>query len=600
MEVDTDQPPPLSTADSTASSRSPPPSTSSFPPPFSSSFTSFPSSSSSPSPMPTPPPPPPPPPPAPSIDLAALFDSQRPLRPLLPPSHSLTIPIRLLNAELTCVVCLGILRQTTAVTFCLHRFCHSCIVKSLRFGKKECPQCRVGCPSHRNLRPDPVFDAIIAAIYPDLEGAEEAQEKAIEAMIDAANVTQFAESAMKGARIQAERAKERAAQQKKLQEQSKVEAEERRRKAENTAWIRLLPLPPRVRDGTAAATSLQLAKPHVKTTKTVTVELLSLYIRSKLQQRLKEQQQTGEEKKEEGNQLPSAASPSSSSPSPLSDAPSTSGAVSLRVSVWFRWADMTDLARRVWTQSRAAMQPPPLALTTPSPTTILVTIDDFTPASTATPAPSSAAQSTSPTSSSPAPLPSDAAASTPTPPSTAASITAVAAIAVKRGRERVVRAGYPVWCEGLVGREEAPDFVELAGPTTARFLYERHWDERRANAPTQQQLLAHTPPWRKLTLYYQVEQLNDDGRPAKKQALAVPTVESAHSSSAPFSAVHPAPQDAFTASAGVSPTSAMADTMTAPAWSPSGAASTSADAQSGLTSLPLPASTSTSAAIPVQ
>ena len=539
--------------------------------------------------MPIPPPPPPPPTPTPSVDVAALFEAQRPIRTPLPPSHSLTIPIRLLNSELTCVVCLGILRHTTAVTFCLHRFCHSCITKSLRFGKKECPQCRVGCPSHRNLRADPVFDAIIAAIYPDLEGAEEAQEKAIEAMIDAANVTQFAESAMKGARIQAERAKERAAQQKRQQEQLKVEAEERRRKAENTAWIRLLPLPPRGKDEFAPST-LALVKPHVKTTKAVTVELLCLYVRGKLELRMKEQQQMSEERKEEGGTDPSSASASSSSsPTAPLAAPSPSSAVSLRVSLWFRWSDMTDLARRVWTQDRAAAKLPLFPLL-PRPSTPPATLA-LLPASTAGSAPPSAAPSTSSTSSSPPSLPSDAAVIPNGSTAQHAATVASPAVVLKRARERVVRPLYPVWCEGLLGREDAPDFVELGGPTTARFLYERHWDERRANAGAQQQLLVNAAPWKKLTLYYGVEELDEDGRPAKRPAVAVPAEQQhpASSSDASSSTLQTAAHASFPAAntTAVSPTSPMADTPMTSAWSPSGAASTSAEALLP----PLPAST---------
>jgi hypothetical protein len=70
------------------------------------------------------------------MNIQYLFTTQRPIRTQLQ-STTLTIPIRLLNAELTCAVCLGIIRNCTAVMECLHRFCGSCIEKSLRFGKKQ-------------------------------------------------------------------------------------------------------------------------------------------------------------------------------------------------------------------------------------------------------------------------------------------------------------------------------------------------------------------------------------------------------------------------------------------------------------------------------
>ena len=37
----------------------------------------------------------------------------------------------------------------------------------------ECPACRTHCASRRSLRDDPNFDALVAAIYPDLDKYEE-------------------------------------------------------------------------------------------------------------------------------------------------------------------------------------------------------------------------------------------------------------------------------------------------------------------------------------------------------------------------------------------------------------------------------------------
>jgi hypothetical protein len=43
--------------------------------------------------------------------------------------HRSRIPARLLNAELTCPICLSIVRQTHTFMECLHRFCQECIEK---------------------------------------------------------------------------------------------------------------------------------------------------------------------------------------------------------------------------------------------------------------------------------------------------------------------------------------------------------------------------------------------------------------------------------------------------------------------------------------
>ncbi|KAB5548503.1 hypothetical protein DKX38_011909 [Salix brachista] len=56
---------------------------------------------------------------------------------------------------------------------CLHRFCRECIDKSMRMGNNECPACRTHCASRRSLRDDPNYDALIAALYPDIDKYEE-------------------------------------------------------------------------------------------------------------------------------------------------------------------------------------------------------------------------------------------------------------------------------------------------------------------------------------------------------------------------------------------------------------------------------------------
>ncbi|XP_031381722.1 putative E3 ubiquitin-protein ligase RING1a isoform X1 [Punica granatum] len=75
--------------------------------------------------------------------------------------------------DVQCPICLGIIRKTRTVMECLHRFCRECIDKSMRMGNNECPACRTHCASRRSLRDDPNFDALIAALYPDIDKYEE-------------------------------------------------------------------------------------------------------------------------------------------------------------------------------------------------------------------------------------------------------------------------------------------------------------------------------------------------------------------------------------------------------------------------------------------
>lgn len=70
-----------------------------------------------------------------------------------------------LNDDLSCPICLGVIRKAVTTIECLHRFCMECIEKSLRLGQKECPTCRERCPSRRFLRPDPNFDALIGKLF---------------------------------------------------------------------------------------------------------------------------------------------------------------------------------------------------------------------------------------------------------------------------------------------------------------------------------------------------------------------------------------------------------------------------------------------------
>ncbi|XP_020589447.1 putative E3 ubiquitin-protein ligase RING1a isoform X3 [Phalaenopsis equestris] len=81
-----------------------------------------------------------------------------------------------IRKEVQCPICLGIIRKTRTVMECLHRFCRECIDKSMRLGNNECPACRTHCASRRSLRDDPNFDALIAALYPDIDKYEEEEQ----------------------------------------------------------------------------------------------------------------------------------------------------------------------------------------------------------------------------------------------------------------------------------------------------------------------------------------------------------------------------------------------------------------------------------------
>lgn len=102
------------------------------------------------------------------------------VRQLITDDSLTTTTLQNISVELTCPVCLGIIRNAMTVMECVHRFCEACITKCLRLGKKECPSCRVKCVSRRSLRKDPNFDAVIRKIYPQLEEYEAEQDAMIE------------------------------------------------------------------------------------------------------------------------------------------------------------------------------------------------------------------------------------------------------------------------------------------------------------------------------------------------------------------------------------------------------------------------------------
>ena len=112
------------------------------------------------------------------IDGLTLYEiHQSPRKPKV--DQEFKIPLRKLNIELECPICLQILHETTVVKECMHRFCSECIQKCLRVGKNECPSCRINVPSRRSLFLDKNYDKIINMIYPDLEAFEASEEKYI-------------------------------------------------------------------------------------------------------------------------------------------------------------------------------------------------------------------------------------------------------------------------------------------------------------------------------------------------------------------------------------------------------------------------------------
>ncbi|RHY34624.1 hypothetical protein DYB32_000784 [Aphanomyces invadans] len=74
----------------------------------------------------------------------------------------------------------GIIRDAVVIKTCLHRFCDKCLKECLRSGIKECPSCRAPIgPKRSSIGRDVSFDQLIAAVYPDLERYEAAEDERI-------------------------------------------------------------------------------------------------------------------------------------------------------------------------------------------------------------------------------------------------------------------------------------------------------------------------------------------------------------------------------------------------------------------------------------
>ena len=77
-----------------------------------------------------------------------------------------------ISAHFKCGICLGIIKNCTAIQVCLHRFCRNCIEQSLRRNNKECPICQTPCASRRSLLDDTPFQWFINSFYPDRKALE--------------------------------------------------------------------------------------------------------------------------------------------------------------------------------------------------------------------------------------------------------------------------------------------------------------------------------------------------------------------------------------------------------------------------------------------
>ncbi|CAF3231051.1 unnamed protein product [Rotaria socialis] len=100
------------------------------------------------------------------------YEQQRKPHELLHDEELLISP-KSLQSELTCPICLDLLRNTRTTKECLHRFCCDCIETALRSGNKECPTCRKKLISKRCLRRDQNIDALISKLFPIRNDSDE-------------------------------------------------------------------------------------------------------------------------------------------------------------------------------------------------------------------------------------------------------------------------------------------------------------------------------------------------------------------------------------------------------------------------------------------
>lgn len=200
----------------------------------------------------------------------------QPFRAVVEDDRMLRIAVKEVNSELVCRVCLGIIRRCWTVMECLHRFCQDCIEQSLRYGKKECPSCRVSCPSRRNLRSDPMFDMLIKSIYPDIQKAEAEQEAIQEKIINQQNHKAYAKSVEEGASRQRQQSQKK--RKRSPQSTDPASAFEQRLRGSPTPVICLALLAHPL-----LGKQYQLRKPHIRCMRATPVKIILAYLATKLE-----------------------------------------------------------------------------------------------------------------------------------------------------------------------------------------------------------------------------------------------------------------------------------------------------------------------------
>eukprot|EP01104_Vermistella_antarctica_P007449 TRINITY_DN1834_c0_g1_i1.p1 TRINITY_DN1834_c0_g1~~TRINITY_DN1834_c0_g1_i1.p1 ORF type:complete len:399 (+),score=68.83 TRINITY_DN1834_c0_g1_i1:33-1199(+) len=116
---------------------------------------------------------------------------------LIKDDTTITLNTKKLLQEFTCPICLSILQETHSVKECFHRFCGSCITKSIA-ATRECPTCRVKCTSKRVLRADPNFDKMISRLIPDIEAFETEEVERLKEVIQGHNMSALQNSFEQG------------------------------------------------------------------------------------------------------------------------------------------------------------------------------------------------------------------------------------------------------------------------------------------------------------------------------------------------------------------------------------------------------------------
>ena len=96
--------------------------------------------------------------------------------PIPPDLETASVEVQLLNVELSCPICLRLMREPMA-TVCLHRFCKDCINRHHHHNNKQCPSCRTEIRTLRTMRPDRSLATLISKLYPDIEAFEREEEE---------------------------------------------------------------------------------------------------------------------------------------------------------------------------------------------------------------------------------------------------------------------------------------------------------------------------------------------------------------------------------------------------------------------------------------